>query len=98
MKVCGICKNQYNGNGIKYCSYVCAYKAIDLKTKQRKMTTQQMATGTTSEYPKFPTKKNKNYKIIFGFDKFIKYYYETPHGRCKADKVFLLPIYIIRFY
>lgn len=43
-------------------------------------------------------KKNKTYKVIVGFDKFIKYYYETPHGRCKADKIFLLPIYIIRFY
>lgn len=37
MKVCGICKKEFNGNGIKYCSNPCAYKAIELKTKERKL-------------------------------------------------------------
>lgn len=60
------------------------------------MNEQQMS-GHQGIYPKLG-KKNKNYRIIIGFDKFIKYYYDTPHGRCKADKIFLLPIYIIRFY
>ena len=59
--------------------------------------TMQMS-GNAGTYPKFPTKKNKTYKIIVGFNKFIKYYYETPHGRCSAYKVFLLPIYVINFY
>jgi hypothetical protein len=132
MKTCGICKNEYNGNGIKYCSNPCAYKAIDLKTKERKLKNMtntlhaedcngihesgkygcpdekdyqrnknmnmQQVSGTSSNYPKFPTKKNKTYKIIVGFNKFVKYYYETPHGKCKVSKIFLLPIYIINFY
>lgn len=36
-KVCEICSQKFIGNGIKYCSTKCAYLAMDIKLKQRKM-------------------------------------------------------------
>lgn len=69
--------------------------ASDMASQSQK--TMQIS-GNSGIYPKFPTKKNRNYKIIIGFDKFIKYYYDTPHARCSVNKIFLLPIYIIKFY
>jgi hypothetical protein len=35
-KNCGICKKDYIGNGIKYCSTKCAYEAMEIKAKERK--------------------------------------------------------------
>lgn len=32
-KVCKVCKKEFNGSGIKYCSYECAYKVINSKKK-----------------------------------------------------------------
>jgi hypothetical protein len=43
-------------------------------------------------------KKFGKYAIIFGFENMIKYHYETPMGRHTINKIFLLPIYIIKFY
>ena len=36
MKICNICNKIFKGNGIKYCSNPCAYKAIGIKAKKRK--------------------------------------------------------------
>ena len=35
MKTCLICKKEFTGNGIKYCSYECAYKDIDSKKNKK---------------------------------------------------------------
>lgn len=39
-----------------------------------------------------------NYGIIFGFKNMMKYHFDTPIGRHTINKIFLLPIYIIKFY
>lgn len=33
MKICKICKKEFTGNGIKYCSFECAYKVINSRKK-----------------------------------------------------------------
>lgn len=44
-------------------------------------------------------KLTKNIKIIIGFNYFMNWYYDCPHGRCHIPyKVFLLPVYIIKHY
>jgi hypothetical protein len=35
MKKCLICKKDFTGNGIKYCSYECAYKVIDSRKNKK---------------------------------------------------------------
>lgn len=35
MKICKICNKEFTGNGIKYCSFECAYKVINSRKKKK---------------------------------------------------------------
>lgn len=62
-KTCKICSKKFTGNGIKYCSYECAYQAIKNKAN-KKMENNQLNNNLMESKPRlFPARYNLHYQV-----------------------------------